>query len=139
MHQPCEGIVVYLFLLPLFPSPADFDMSVTQPKSAVSEGQNITLTCQVNVPLTDVTLRWTMAGKNSKKRLLGHLHPHRGVSEVKLSNIGPKDYGIYSCVATYTMGDRVVIDMKAAVLKDGKLFEDCSCHSVFYIMLGIAN
>ena len=94
-------------------------MSVTQ-YAAVSVGQNITLTCKVNIPLTDVTLSWTMAGKKTHKKLTGHLRPHRGISQVKLSNIRPEDYGIYSCVATYSMGNRVVIDMKAAVLNDGK-------------------
>ena len=108
--------LVWLDLFLLFPlSAADFDMSVTKPKD-VSVGQDITLTCQVNIPLTDVTLRWTVAGKKLNKRLLGHLHPHRGVSEVTVSNIGRDDYGIYSCIATYTLGDRVVIDMKAAIL-----------------------
>ena len=107
-------------------------MSVTQPK-AVSVGQNITLTCQVNIPLTDVTLRWTVAGKKLNKRLLGHLHPHRGVSEVTLTTIRPEDYGIYSCVATYTLGGRIVIDMKASVLEGGKLFLSCMT-KLFIIM-----
>ena len=97
-------------------------MSVTQEPSDVNQGQNITLTCQVNIPLTDVTIRWTMAGKKSKKRLRGHLHPHKGTSVVTVHDIRPEDYGIYSCVVSYSLGDRTVMDMKTALLNYGKLY-----------------
>ena len=110
-----NGIFCFLHIV------ADFAMSVTQEPSDVNQGQNITLTCQVNIPLTDVTIRWTMAGKKSKKRLRGHLHPHKGTSVVTVRDIRPEDYGIYSCVVSYSLGDRTVLDMKTALLNYGEL------------------
>ena len=62
-----------------------------------------------------------MAGEKTEKHLRGHLHPDRGISEITLNNIGPEDYGIYTCIARYTLGDRLVEDMKAVVLEYGEL------------------
>ena len=82
----------------------------------MSIGSNETLTCQVNIPLSDATLLWHKTGKKIRKRLRGHAYAHKGTSELHLKNLSEDDLGIYLCVATYDIGIQTVTGLESVVL-----------------------
>ena len=91
--------------------------------SQVSIGSNVTLTCQVNIPLSDVTLHWQKTGKKMRKRLRGHTHAQKGSSELILKNLSKDDFGTYLCVVVYDIGTQTLtqIDSMALNGKHGKM------------------
>ena len=84
--------------------------------SQVSIGNNVTLTCQVNIPLSDVTLLWQKTGKKMRKRLRGHMHAHKGSSELVLKNFSKDDFGTYLCVAVYDIGTQTLTEIDSMAL-----------------------